>query len=78
MDGPQHAASIRQNRQLSYQTTRLQDSHRVALQTQEIGTSILESLRRQGEQLSQIQDSLGTANRHIEKSKRIVRRMLRR
>ncbi|KAL1744043.1 hypothetical protein HDZ31DRAFT_64455 [Schizophyllum fasciatum] len=58
-------------------STRLEDSTRVALRTEEVGAEILRNLRRQREQIVHAGDTLHTADTNIDRSSGIMKRMIR-
>lgn len=57
---------------------RLRDSQRVALETENIGSNILNDLRSQREQISNSRNTLMTADGYIDKSVKTLRSMSRR
>ncbi|KIM76737.1 hypothetical protein PILCRDRAFT_826125 [Piloderma croceum F 1598] len=59
-------------------TRRLQESERVALETEEQGAGILSSLRRQREQIENSRDVLHTADTSIDRASSTLKRMIRR
>ncbi|KAJ7781358.1 vesicle transport v-SNARE protein N-terminus-domain-containing protein [Mycena metata] len=59
-------------------TKRLQDSHRIALETEDQGAEILMNLRQQREQIEHSRDTLQTANTSIERASGTLKGMIRR
>jgi len=59
-------------------TKRLQDSQRIALETEEQGTDILSSLRRQREQIENTRDTLHGADVSIDRASGTLKKMVRR
>jgi vesicle transport through interaction with t-SNAREs protein 1 len=54
---------------------RLQESHRIALETEDIGTGILGNLKGQREQLENTKATLDEADGYVDKSTRILKDM---
>lgn len=63
---------------LNAASRRLEDSHRLALETEEVGQNILTDLRTQGEQLHHVRDTLHEADSYIDKASRTLKGMARR
>ncbi|KAG8779531.1 hypothetical protein FRC12_024143 [Ceratobasidium sp. 428] len=63
---------------LADSSRRLEDSHRIALETEDVGTDILRSLRVQREQIEHTRDTLQTADRSIDKASGTLKQMIRR
>jgi len=59
-------------------TKRLQDSQRIALETEEQGADILSNLRRQREQIENTRDTLHTADTSIDRASGTLKKMVRR
>ncbi|CAH7667199.1 t-SNARE [Phakopsora pachyrhizi] len=59
-------------------TDRLESSHRIALETEELGTGILRDLRSQREQIEGTRDTLREADGHIDKASGTLNKMIRR
>jgi len=59
-------------------TKRLQDSQRIALETEEQGADILSNLRRQREQIENTRDTLHTADNSIDRASGTLKKMIRR
>ena len=57
---------------------RLQESQRIALETEEQGADILRSLRGQREQIQNARDTLGRADTSIDRASGTLRKMIRR
>ncbi|CEH13851.1 vesicle transport v-snare protein vti1 [Ceraceosorus bombacis] len=57
---------------------RLEDSHRLALQTEDLGADILRNLRGQREQIEHSRDTLRQADSNIDRSSRTLQQMIRR
>lgn len=63
---------------LNATSRRLEESHRMALETEGIGQNILTDLRQQGEQLHHVRDTLHEADSYIDKASRTLKGMARR
>jgi len=59
-------------------TRRLQDSQRIALETEEQGADILSNLRRQREQIENTRDTLYTADTSIDRASGTLKKMIQR
>ncbi|KAI6034245.1 snare region anchored in the vesicle membrane C-terminus-domain-containing protein [Pisolithus microcarpus] len=59
-------------------TRRLQDSHRIALETEDQGAEILVNLRAQREQIENARDTLHTADTSIDRAAGTLKKMIRR
>lgn len=59
-------------------TRRLQDSQRIALETEEQGADILRSLRQQREQIQNARDTLQRADTSIDRASGTLKKMIRR
>jgi vesicle transport through interaction with t-SNAREs protein 1 len=59
-------------------TRRLEESHRLALETEDVGAGILGSLRGQREQIQSTRDRLQDADRGIDKASGTLGKMVRR
>jgi vesicle transport through interaction with t-SNAREs protein 1 len=59
-------------------TRRLEDSHRMALETEDVGADILRNLRGQREQIEHSRDTLGRADTGIDKASGTLKKMIRR
>ena len=59
-------------------TRRLQESQRIALETEEQGADILRSLRGQREQIQNARDTLARADTHIDRASGTLKKMVRR
>lgn len=57
---------------------RLEDSHRLALETEDLGADILRDLRVQREQIEHSRDTLRHADSNIDRSSRTIGQMIRR
>jgi vesicle transport through interaction with t-SNAREs protein 1 len=60
---------------LDFSNKRLQESHRIALETEDIGTGILGNLKGQREQLENTKATLDEADGYVDKSTRILKDM---
>lgn len=69
---------LQANQLLETGTTRLESSHRIALETEELGTGILRDLRSQREQIEGTRDTLREADGHIDKASNTLNKMIRR
>ncbi|ORE12785.1 V-snare-domain-containing protein [Rhizopus microsporus] len=63
---------------LAQSSRRLEDSHRLALETEGIGINILSTLKGQRETLIRARDTLAEADSHIDKASRTLKGMARR
>lgn len=61
---------------LTDSSRRLEDSHRIALETEDVGTDILRSLRVQREQIEHTRDTLGGADRSIDRASGTLKQMI--
>ncbi|PVU94498.1 hypothetical protein BB559_002979 [Furculomyces boomerangus] len=77
-DFDQRAGLLQGTNILEQSSRRLQDSHRVAIETEAVGASILNDLRLQREQIVHTRDSLMQADAHIDTSQRTLKAMARR
>ncbi|KAJ2890211.1 Vesicle transport V-snare protein [Coemansia aciculifera] len=78
LDGDQRTRLLSGNERLTRGSQRLQQSHRIAIETEAVGASILNDLRAQREQIVNTRDSLMQADSHIDHSQRTLRTMTRR
>jgi len=62
---------------LTDSTKRLEQSHRVALETEEVGADILRSLRVQREQIEHSREMLGGAEGHVDRASGTLKGMIR-
>jgi len=62
---------------LADSSRRLEDSHRIALETEDVGTDILRSLRVQREQIEHTRDTLQTADQSIDRAGGTLKKMIR-
>ncbi|ODV80479.1 V-snare-domain-containing protein [Suhomyces tanzawaensis NRRL Y-17324] len=69
---------LNNNSSLDRSSQRLQDSQRIALETESIGGNILNDLRSQREQISGARNTLLTADNYVDKSMRTLKSMSRR
>ncbi|RKP25736.1 snare region anchored in the vesicle membrane C-terminus-domain-containing protein [Syncephalis pseudoplumigaleata] len=63
---------------LQQSTRRLEEGHRLALETEALGASILGDLRAQREQIQHTRDTLHEADSYVDKAQRTLRGMARR
>jgi len=63
---------------LNDSSRRLEDSHRIALETEDVGADILRSLRVQREQIENTRDTLQTADRSIDRASGTLKKMIKR
>jgi len=61
---------------LTDSSRRLEDSHRIALETEDVGADILRSLRVQREQIEHTRDTLGGADRSIDRASGTLKQMI--
>ncbi|ELU40234.1 vesicle transport v-snare protein vti1 [Rhizoctonia solani AG-1 IA] len=61
---------------LADSSRRLEDSHRIALETEDVGADILRSLRVQREQIEHTRDTLGGADRSIDRASGTLKQMI--
>ncbi|KAJ2492589.1 Vesicle transport V-snare protein [Coemansia sp. RSA 2050] len=78
LDGDQRTRLLSGNERLMRGSQRLQQSHRIAIDTEAVGASILNDLRAQREQIVNTRDTLMQADSHIDHSQRTLRTMTRR
>jgi len=74
----QRARLLMGTERLAESSLRLQESHRVALETETVGASVLDDLRRQREQILHTRNTLTEADSYIDKASRTLRTMSRR
>ncbi|KAG9301671.1 hypothetical protein G9A89_016742 [Geosiphon pyriformis] len=74
----QRARLLTGTERLGESSRRLQDSHRIALETETIGANVLEDIRRQREQISATRNHLMEADSYINKAQRTLKGMTRR
>lgn len=72
---PQRQVLLDDTMRLHTASERLTESHRMAIQTEMIGASVLGNLRRQGEQLQSAHGRLQETESYLDRSTRIVRGM---
>lgn len=77
-DDSQRKTLLANNSSLERSSQRLQDSQRVALETETIGGNILNDLRSQRDQISGARNTLSTADNYVDKSLQTLRSMSRR
>ncbi|CAJ0913308.1 8828_t:CDS:2 [Entrophospora sp. SA101] len=63
---------------LNDSSKRLQDSHRIALEIENIGADVLGDIRRQREQIIHTRNTLMEADSYIDKAQRTLKGMTRR
>ncbi|KAJ1997553.1 Vesicle transport V-snare protein, partial [Coemansia thaxteri] len=76
--GDQRTRLLSGNERLAKGSQRLQQSHRIAIETEAVGASILNDLRTQREQIVNTRETLMQADSHIDLSHRTLRTMARR
>lgn len=69
---------LKANYLLESGSERLESSHRIALETEELGTGILRDLRGQREQIENTRDTLREADGHLDKASNTLNKMIRR
>jgi len=74
----QRARLLAGTERLAESSSRLQDSHRIALETETVGASVLEDIRRQREQILHTRTTLTEADSYIDKASRTLKIMTRR
>jgi len=74
----QRARLLSTAQKLDTTSDRLQNAHRIAIETEDIGTDVLADLGNQRQQLERTRDTLGIVNDNITKSRRILTSMGRR
>ncbi|KAJ1919549.1 Vesicle transport V-snare protein [Mycoemilia scoparia] len=74
----QRSRLLKGTERLEQSTQRLQDSHRIAMQTESVGIDILGHLRSQREQIQNTRNSLMQADENIDRSQRTLKVMARR
>ncbi|KAI9500850.1 vesicle transport V-snare protein, variant [Coemansia spiralis] len=78
LESDQRTRLLSGNERLAQGSRRLQESHRLALDTEAVGASILNDLRSQREQIVNTRDTLMQADSHLDRSNRTLRTMTRR
>ncbi|EGG11441.1 uncharacterized protein MELLADRAFT_41920 [Melampsora larici-populina 98AG31] len=68
---------LKSNYLLESSSNRLDSSHRIALETEDLGTGILRDLRSQREQIEGTRDTLREADGHIDKASNTLNQMIR-
>ncbi|CAG8460741.1 14125_t:CDS:2, partial [Dentiscutata heterogama] len=74
----QRARLLNGTERLADSSKRLQESHRIALETETIGASVLDDIRRQREQILHTRNTLMEADSYIDKAQRTLKGMTRR
>ncbi|KAH9466594.1 hypothetical protein MJO28_000791 [Puccinia striiformis f. sp. tritici] len=69
---------LRSQQVLESSSNRLDSSHRIALETEELGSGILRDLRGQREQIENTRDTLREADGHLDKASNTLNKMIRR
>ncbi|GMG51493.1 unnamed protein product [Ambrosiozyma monospora] len=69
---------LKANASLDRSTQRLQDATRTAMETEDVGTSILDNLRTQREQIVNARDTLHEADTYVDRSLNTIKTMTRR
>ncbi|KNZ50027.1 hypothetical protein VP01_463g15 [Puccinia sorghi] len=69
---------LKANYLLESGSDRLDSSHRIALETEQLGSSILRDLRGQREQIENTRDTLREADGHLDKASNTLNKMIRR
>ncbi|PVV01514.1 hypothetical protein BB560_004066 [Smittium megazygosporum] len=77
-DYDQRSRLLEDSERLERSGRRLQDSHRIAIETEAVGANILNDLRLQREQIVNTRGSLMQADSHIDSSQRTLKSMARR
>ncbi|KAJ1799996.1 Vesicle transport V-snare protein [Coemansia sp. RSA 2399] len=78
LDTDQRSRLLSGNERLAQGSHRLQQSHRLAMETEAVGAGILTDLRSQREQIVNTRDTLMQADGHLDRSNRTLRTMTRR
>ncbi|KAJ2540265.1 Vesicle transport V-snare protein [Coemansia sp. RSA 1933] len=78
VDTDQRSRLLSGNERLAQGSHRLQQSHRLAMETEAVGAGILTDLRSQREQIVNTRDTLMQADGHLDRSNRTLRTMTRR
>ncbi|KAJ2329114.1 t-SNARE VTI1 [Coemansia sp. RSA 2702] len=78
LDSDHRTRLLSGNERLERGSQRLQDSHRIAIETEAVGANILNDLRAQREQIVNTRDVLLQGESHIDRSQRTLRTMTRR
>ncbi|KAJ1882196.1 Vesicle transport V-snare protein [Coemansia sp. RSA 1722] len=78
LEGDQRTRLLSGSERLAAGTQRLEQSHRIAIETESVGASILQDLRSQREQIVNTRNTLMEADSHIDRSQRTLRTMTRR
>ncbi|GAA5938534.1 v-SNARE domain-containing protein [Sporobolomyces koalae] len=74
----QHARLLSQTDQLADGQKRLEESHRIAIETEGLGTGILENLRGQRDTLTRTRDTLYEADGSVDRAANTLKKMVRR
>lgn len=77
-DQDQRSRILAGTSRLNDASRRLEESHRVALETEQIGVSTLETLRNQRQQIMNAGDTLDDANTFVDRNMRLLKSMTRR
>ncbi|POW07539.1 hypothetical protein PSTT_08211 [Puccinia striiformis] len=77
-DKAQRERLLRSQQVLESSSNRLDSSHRIALETEELGSGILRDLRGQREQIENTRDTLREADGHLDKASNTLNKMIRR
>ncbi|EIF46783.1 hypothetical protein HII13_002986 [Brettanomyces bruxellensis] len=82
-DGPgedqtQRQTLLKTNESIDRSTRRLNDATRTAAETERVGSSIMDTLRAQRDQITNARDTLGEADNYVDRSLRTLKTMTRR
>lgn len=82
-DGPgedqtQRQTLLKTNESIDRSTRRLNDATRTAAETERVGSSIMDTLRAQRDQITNARDTLGEADNYVDRSLRALKTMTRR
>ncbi len=82
-DGPgedqtQRKTLLKTNESIDRSTRRLNDATRTAAETERVGSSIMDTLRAQRDQITNARDTLGEADNYVDRSLRTLKTMTRR
>ncbi|VEU19422.1 DEKNAAC100833 [Brettanomyces naardenensis] len=74
----QRQTLLKTNESIDRSTKRLNDATRTAIETENVGSSIMDTLRSQRDQITNARDTLGEADNYVDRSLRTLKTMTRR
>ena len=78
LEDAQRTRIVNSTARLEASTRRLENSHRIALDTEEIGVGIVGDLKRQSEQLQRTKATLDESEGYVDRSMKVLKDMSRR